>query len=147
MILAWALIFIFINLLLINILTIFKKQKKVAIITASGAIVNIIANLFLISMYGFIGAAIATVLAEALVFIMLFIIAHKRLDVSLINNSLKAFLSTGAMAFLIYNIDAALNLHILVIVPISAAIYVIALLISRAISAEDINLFKGIFEK
>lgn len=75
------------NILLIGIAVVFPinllqtvmiavdKQKMILVFAIIGLIANVIMNIFLIQKYGYVGAALATVAAEALVFCLLVIIA------------------------------------------------------------------------
>ena len=57
-----------------------NKQKMIFVFAIIGLIANVIMNIFLIPKYGYVGAALATVAAEALVFCLLVLIAAEYMD-------------------------------------------------------------------
>lgn len=79
--LIFVLPFIFANFVFMYALTVIKKQNSVAFTTFLCIPVNIILNLALIPVYGYIGAGISTVLTEIFLFILnlYFIIKNKLL--------------------------------------------------------------------
>lgn len=64
---------IFISNLLSHILIGAKLQKKIMLISVSGAFINVLLNLVMIPLYSFTGAAITTTITEMLVMILYFI--------------------------------------------------------------------------
>jgi len=61
----------FLSALIWHLLIIYGKQKLLIYIYAAGALFNLILNLFLIPIYGFIAAAATTVISEFLILILL----------------------------------------------------------------------------
>jgi O-antigen/teichoic acid export membrane protein len=59
---------IFVNVALAHLLIAWNHHKNYLVVVSSGAIANIVGNIMLIPSYGIIGAAIATVSAEVVVF-------------------------------------------------------------------------------
>lgn len=76
-ILALGMPFFFISALLWHLLIIHNRQKFLTLIYATGAAFNIIANLIFIPIYGYIAAAIITVVSEALITLALFLAIKK----------------------------------------------------------------------
>ena len=70
-VLALGIPFFFISALLWHILIIYNKQKYLTVIYAVGAIFNIITNLIFIPIYGFLAAAVITVISEGLIMLLL----------------------------------------------------------------------------
>ena len=68
---------IFVNVSLAHLLIAWNHHKQYLVVVASGAITNIIGNIVLIPSYGIIGAAIATVCAEAAVLIVTLYYHHR----------------------------------------------------------------------
>lgn len=79
MILALNLLVISINIFFGNPLTVWGKQKSYSVAITFGAIINIILNILLIPKYSINGAALATLLSEAVVFIGVFYLFNKNL--------------------------------------------------------------------
>lgn len=69
-VLAWSLTFMFVNMLWTQALLAYDCQKKLAWVTLGNVLVNVGANLVLIPIAGFRGACIATVLTEAVSFVL-----------------------------------------------------------------------------
>ncbi len=76
-ILALGLPFFFLSALLWHVIIIHNKQKLLLYIYAAGAIFNLITNLIFIPVYGYMAAAVTTVVSEALVMFLLFIVVKR----------------------------------------------------------------------
>ena len=70
-ILSLGMPFFFISALLWHLLIIYNKQKLLIYIYATGAVFNLVANLYFIPIYGFIAASTITVISEVLVTLLL----------------------------------------------------------------------------
>lgn len=77
-ILALGMPFFFISALLWHLMIIYDRQKYLTLIYAAGALFNISANLIFIPTYGFISAAIITVISEALIMLLLVLALPRR---------------------------------------------------------------------
>lgn len=81
-ILSIALIFSVIGSFVANsILIVNAKEKNILFATIVGAIVNILANLYMIEKWGYVGAAITTLLSEIIVFMIQLIYAKTEIEV------------------------------------------------------------------
>ena len=76
-ILIWAEVFVFVNYLGGQLLNVIDKQKAYTIIIGITAGVNILLNVILIPKYTYIGASVATLLCEGLVFVLVYHIIRK----------------------------------------------------------------------
>ena len=78
-ILALGMPFFFISALFWHLLIIYGKQKLLIYIYGAGAVINLIANLIFIPIYGYLAAAITTIVSEAIimVFLILAVKSHK----------------------------------------------------------------------
>ena len=76
-VLALGMPFFFISALLWHLLIIIKKQKYLALIYFSGAAFNIILNLIYIPQFGYMAAAIVTVVSEAFILLLLVVAVLK----------------------------------------------------------------------
>lgn len=72
-ILSLGLPFFFVSALLWHLLIIYDRQKFLTIIYAAGAIFNVVANLIFIPVYGYLAAAVTTVVSEGLITLLLVI--------------------------------------------------------------------------
>jgi O-antigen/teichoic acid export membrane protein len=141
-ILIWAEIFVFLNFIIGYLLNSINKQRLFTLTTGICAFVNIALNLLLISKYSYIGAAIATVITQVCVFIMLLYFTMKnKYKINLLKIIAKPVIAGLTMGLIIYYIRF---LHILIIIPIAIISYFLILLISKDIGREEFDLVKGI---
>ena len=68
--LAWSMLFVFFDTIFMAPLLYINRQNYYLIIVCVGAAVNILLNLIMIPRYSFIGAAVATIFSNALIFIL-----------------------------------------------------------------------------
>ena len=112
------------------------REHEFTISVTIGAVVNIIANLFLISVYGANGAAIATVISEVTVtFVQIHFIKGTIRRRLLFKSIWKYLLSGLFMYIVILRIDSIMNMNILnliVQVILGIVIYLVALFIVKA---------------
>lgn len=120
-ILIWAEVFVFVNYLGGQVLNVIDKQKAYTMIIGITAAVNILLNMILIPKYTYIGASVATLLCEVLVFILVYHIIKKVfLKVSIWPLLLRPILASIIMGILILRIDF---LPLWYAVPIGAVSY------------------------
>lgn len=144
-ILIWTLVFMSISNVLINLLVSINKQKLHMISSGLCAIVNITLNFILIPILNYNGAAIATVVTTAVLFTANFYFISKHLHVLPIHKIIVKPVTSGLVmgAFIYYFI----NINLFLLVPLSAAVYLVALLALKIFSKEDIEIFKKIMQK
>ncbi|MFO7888925.1 MAG: flippase [bacterium] len=118
-----------------------NKQKTVVIINIARSISNISLNLILIVMYGYIGAAIATVGTEYLSMII-FILFLKREDIihpgqlTFIYKTVVAVSCVVPLYFVFYKLSDILKSLIMI------AFYVMVILLLRVFDSDEIAVFK-----
>jgi len=121
------------------------KQKQMAIISGSTALVNIILNLILIPPYSYVGSSIATIAAEGYLVIMyLYLGSRYEYKLPLTKIFIKPILACIVMGVFLVVFH---NYHIFLLVIIAIFIYFGILLLIKGISKEDILLFKKIIKK
>jgi O-antigen/teichoic acid export membrane protein len=105
-ILTFVLIFVFVNFLVGTLLNASNKQHVSTIVAGICAGVNIALNLVLIPPYGAAGAAVATIITEAVLGLISYIYLHRRLyplfsmnNLSKLGRLLLAIIATGALAY------------------------------------------------
>jgi O-antigen/teichoic acid export membrane protein len=139
-ILIWAEFFIFIDVLLSQMLLSINKENITMINAGLGAALNIGLNLVLIPRLGIEGSALATLTTEFYFFVISFIILKRYgHSVDLRNLLFKPLIATSIMALFITTFS---RLHLFTLIPISAAIYFAVLYLIRYVSDEDIRLIK-----
>ncbi len=135
-ILVFALIFIFVNYILMNILVAVDRQKINAIVAGTCVLVNITLNLCLIPHYGYLGAGFATVVTEIVLFAMcLYFVSKYVCKFNVIALFIRPLISVIIMGAFIVVILTKLNLAFIIIV--SALIYFSCLLLFRFFTNED----------
>ena len=73
-ILASGIPFFFLSALLWHVLIIYDKQKNLVLVYGAGALFNLVANLIFIPKFGYIAAAVNTVVSEAFILLLLAVI-------------------------------------------------------------------------
>jgi O-antigen/teichoic acid export membrane protein len=141
-ILIWALVFTSVNLVLLHLLISINKQKLNTFSHTMCAIANVVLNFILIPMLSYNGAAIATVATTVVLFIASFYFVSKHLQlISLHKILIKPVISGLVMgAFVYYFIDV----NIFLLIPLAAAIYLVALFILKTFSEEDMDIAKRV---
>ena len=121
-----------------------NNEKISMYITGSAAVANIIANLILIPRYGFVGAAIATIITEVLLVIIDYIVVSRRVHTINVRSLVKPILAAGVMtAALLLLPRTILILDIL----IGGVIYAGVLLLVRGATKQDVQIIKNIFKR
>lgn len=144
-ILSWDILLKFLYLCTWFVLISADKQKNLAIIAGSGAFLNIMLNLFLIPNYSLVGAAIATIITEAVILLLYLYLAYiNNLKIPFKKIFLKPVLACIVMAFFTYYFS---YLNIFLLILCSAIIYFSILLILKDFSKEDKALFKKLIKR
>ncbi|MBX3043867.1 MAG: flippase [Candidatus Kapabacteria bacterium] len=106
-----------------------NNEKIVIYANLAGLAANIIFNFLLIPQYGYIGAAIATIVCELAVMIVIMFI-YRRLQSSLFIKNLLSVIMTGIPAFLLgYTlIEAGMNIYLAFIINLAVFLGLILLL-------------------
>ncbi len=141
-VLIWAEAIIFISALAGYLLNAINKQLAFTFITGFAAFLNIGINLFLIPKYSYMGAAVATVVTELFVLLLLYYFAWKSgYGVNLAKALIKPIIAAAFMAAGIIFLDP---LSLFIIVPIGAAIYFGILFLIKGIGNEEIKILQDI---
>ncbi|MDD5027122.1 MAG: flippase [Candidatus Omnitrophica bacterium] len=140
-ILIWAEIFVFIGIVNNAILVASDKQALDPLFTGVSAAVNITMNLLLIPKYGFIGAALSSLIAYPVGPVMGFFIKTTRpYSSSMLYYSLKPLAASSLMFVFIYFTRNIFWLAFFV----SPFIYVLILCLVKGINKEDMKLVRSI---
>jgi O-antigen/teichoic acid export membrane protein len=135
-ILAIALIFIFVNYILMNILVAVDRQKTNAIMAGTCVLVNIALNLCLIPHYGYLGAGTATVITEIVLFALgLYFVTKSVCNVNIITMTIRPLISVVIMGGFIIVIMS--KIHLALVIFLSALIYFSCLLLFRFLTKDD----------
>jgi O-antigen/teichoic acid export membrane protein len=135
---------IFITNLFGNLLGAINRQRILIIITGVSALFNVALNLVLIPNFSYIGASVATVLTEGLVFILMISYISKYFLKISINENISKTIITGILTvILIYYLK--MNINWLLAAGLAVLIYIFILFVLKIITNEDIEIFKKIF--
>ena len=129
----------------VRLLNAYNQDKKIARIYAINMVLSLVFHLLIIPKYAGIGAAYvrlgSTILLSILCFTEVFKL-HPNLNIKpVIFQSLIASLIMGIVLFMIKDWNLFIN------IIVGAIVYLITLFIIRAITKEEINLFKSLFSR
>ncbi len=129
-----------------SILVVSHHQRKVFFAVFGGIIGNIIFNLILIPKYSLYGAAMATVVTQSIIFLLLFKFTLKFTQVRPLNLdflfvSIGALISGSAM-FLVISRPQIYHLGIFFSIPIGLAVYSICFLSYRKLTGQSLLIIK-----
>ena len=147
-ILIFASLFQFLNVLFSFILIAVDKQSKMLYINGACVIFKIITSAIFIPIYGIRAAAITSVIAEFFILLLTFAAAHKYVDFTVsYKNLLKIIFSSLTMGAAIYLLQPLTykflqNWNIMLLIPLSMALYGGMLLLTKTIDKEALRLLK-----
>ncbi|RJQ44229.1 MAG: flippase [Gaiellales bacterium] len=142
-VLSWTLPVWFVTFLQGNLLTIIERQKAVAAVGFINMTANVVLNLLVIPRYGFTGAAVTTLVTEAIGLMQMFYLLRRNIS----------FRSTAATALRVALVSAGLglavfllrgSLPVLAVIAVTAAGYGAAVVGLGIIPAREI---RGIFRR
>ena len=137
-ILIWSVVLILISFTFGLTLLACDQERKYMVGVALGAAANIIVNLFLIPPLGMIGAAIATVIAQALVTIYLFLRARRIAPIALGKYLLKPAIAATVMGVA----SSQLHFNVIANIFLSAAIYSAVFIGLGGIARQDLAILR-----
>ncbi len=123
------------NLLGMQILYPLNRERKFLYSILAGALVNVVSNLFLIYKFKAVGASIGSILAEAVIFFLLFLSAKDYFKLSFFKKGINYLIASGVMALVIFGLNQLLNINIYIdlFIKVSAAgiTYLLVLLLLK----------------
>jgi O-antigen/teichoic acid export membrane protein len=129
-ILLFTLLFVFPGTIFAEVLLAQNKQRIFIFTGILGAVLNVGLNFLLIPLYGIVGSAIATVIAQAVVNICFYIEMKKTYDIPLTPGLLKSVLATLGMALCTYGL-LKLIWPLVIILLLSGLTYIGLLLLMK----------------
>ncbi|OGR68871.1 MAG: hypothetical protein A2081_04345 [Elusimicrobia bacterium GWC2_61_19] len=142
--LIWSFILIFGSSVLYLVIVAAGRQNNLIKLTVIQAAAALALNALLIRAYGAYGAALATVLTGTLTLWMFLRETGKFLDVKVMDAFLKPGAAAAAMALALFPLRGA---SLALTIPLGAAVYAAAILVSGAITREDAETFKRILKR
>lgn len=135
-VLIWSEIFLFVNYFLGNVLNVIGKQHHFTIVGIGACILNIILNLLLIPQYSFVGAGVATVLCEIIIFIFLSHFIRKFFaSINFLSIAWKPFFASLVMGIALYFLQ--FNLTMWLLIPMGAVIYAVVFSLTSGLNQHD----------
>lgn len=128
-ILAFAIAAQTLNIFFVPLYVATNNQNKIVHFQVFGLLVNVALNLLLIPLWSFIGAAIATVATEGVIFLFIYLWIRRKLGVPLFPQlfySFKVTFNTAVMMAVVF-FARAVHLHILVVIILAILCYFLAL--------------------
>jgi O-antigen/teichoic acid export membrane protein len=127
---TFSLIFIFPAMIMNSVIFMFNKHKHIIRITIIGAILNILINLLLIPKYGGIGASLATLFSQGIIFFLMKNELNKIIEINLWSKMSKIILAS-IFAFFVLLTFKLLNINIILSIILSSISYFVLLLILK----------------
>ena len=144
-ILVWAVLFGSINYILLNLLVAIDRQILNVWTMGAGAVTNVVLNLILIPIMGFTGAAITTVVTNALICIIGFYFVSKYLQKTPVWKMLVGPIAAcTVMGGVLFYFD---NTNLFILIFLAAITYFIVLLGLKVFDEEEWNIIKGVIRR
>lgn len=144
-ILAWFIPIRFVSSVFGTVLSSVDKQPLRTVSVAFSAIFNICVNLYLISLFSFIGASIATVLSELILFLLFFYFvekySHKLALHKILIKPLIGCLVMGSFIFYLREIN------IILLIVLAIIIYFLIIHLLKTFDSDDKKIFEEIISK
>ena len=146
-VLVWAVIFTFLSGTTSTLLHAINKQFLVTKVAMVGAIVSVIFNVVLISLFSYVGASITSVITEFVVFVLMLYSLHMtefRLNIrKSVLPVVQVLMANVVMAAVLLYI----NVPFLFGVIVAVVVYLVALFVTGAINREDREIIWGLVEQ
>lgn len=141
----FAMFFSFINALFSFSLVAMDLQSKLIVTNAIGVTFNLVTNLILIPIYGFIGAAITTIFSEIIILFGTYYYVSRNISLTIsFNKFFKTILAGLIMGFAIYllkdpTFSLIQNKNIFILIPLGALIYGALIYSFKVVTHDDIK--------
>jgi O-antigen/teichoic acid export membrane protein len=134
-----AIVFIFFGALLGNALIAARKQHALMWVYGIAAVLNILANIYFITRYSYVGAAWVTAGTELLVSsLMIVLLARATGVIPSLRVTVKASAASAIMLAVLFVSPVQ---HITALVPLGAVVYILLLYLLGGVSRNDLQLF------
>lgn len=129
-----------------HILVVTKKTRILGTIWVMAAVSNLGLNIIVVPYMGILGAAITTLLAFTLAFILTIFYSFKYIKFDIdFGFILKSIFASVAMSLVITWWNPVGLLNVLIVIGVCAVVYATILLLLKGIKKEEIDFFKGLF--
>lgn len=143
--LIWAEALLFLHYIMGFLLNAIGKQHLFTIVTATYAASNVALNLILIPKYSYVGAGVAAIITQGIAAVTLYGLCTKNgYGLNIAKLSYKPVIAAAVMAAALIGMK---SLHLLIAVPIAAAIYFAILFAVKGLGKEEIRLLKQMMQR
>ena len=130
-----------------QIIVLEKKTKITGTIWIMAAILNLGLNIVFIPYMGILGAAITTLIAFALAFILTSFYSFKYLKFDIeLGFILKSIFASVVMSLVIIKWNPVGTLNVLIVIGVCAVVYAVILLLLKGVKKEEITFFRELFK-
>ncbi|MCJ7515973.1 MAG: polysaccharide biosynthesis C-terminal domain-containing protein [Dehalococcoidia bacterium] len=144
-IIALAEIFMGCGSIIMTVPLLLKRTRTILLIEGISAATNVAMNIVLVPLIGILGAAVSTLVAFILRFIIFTIVSFKQLSFDVDWQFIgKAVLSSFIMGAVIWKMNPSGAISIVISILIGAAIYFAALTLLRGFSKQEYDFLKGV---
>ena len=144
-ILIWSILFGSMNYIMLNLLVAIDRQTLNVWAIGLGAVVNVILNSILIPTMGFIGAAITTVVTNALMCVVCFYFAYNYLQmIPAWKTAVGPVVACMVMALVLFYCN---NINLLLLIPLAAVIYFVILLGLKVFDEDEWNIIRSVIHR
>jgi len=141
-ILMWSIVFIFINFVLIDVITSAGRQKILIPIFALTFVVTLILNLIFVPKYSFVGTAISFLISKSIISIMCTYYLFSKFSLCPKVSVLVRIVASSALMLIILNI---VRIPFWLAVPLALAVYLFLLFSLKILDTYDIDLLKKVY--
>jgi len=144
-ILIWAILFGSMNSVMLNLLVAIDRQTLNAWTVGLGAVVNIILNFILIPIMSFTGAAITTVVTNAVICVVCFYFVSKYLQmIPVWKTAVGPVAACIVMALFLFYCS---NINLLLLIPIAVVVYFVILLGLKVFDKDEWNIIRSVIHR
>lgn len=137
---GWAIVAGFVQIIFSALLTAINRQKEKVVIIGITFLVTTLLNVIMISYFSYLGAAVVKIISLFISFVFFAYLTNKYLvTLSIIKFSLRPILACLVMALFIFSFS---HLSLIVLIPVSAILYLTSLFLLGALSPQDFKLIK-----
>ena len=134
-ILIWFLPFSYVNSVTQYVLIALDEQRFITVSFLIAVPFNIVGNLIAIPLFGYGGAAVVTILSEVVLLVPFFARIRRHLpNVSVVRLTARPMVASAIMGVVVWAMG---GINPLVVIPVAAAVYAVALLALGTFDAED----------
>jgi len=142
-ILIWSIPLLNLSSLCGSVTTATDKEKKAAKVYLLAALMNLGSNMIAIPMWGYIGAAVSTVITEAIALVLFYRVLHSEFPLTDVKNILiKPVVAGLIMAAAILPL---LNWPLIIVIGVGAIVYPLALFALKPFNQAELEIINGVW--